>query len=59
MDGGDVAFPALGRGQPAHAADIEQLDRNPLRLKPADEDVEPDAMAADDHEIRQAPRAAR
>ncbi len=58
MDGSDVAFAAFRRGKTAGAADIEQLERNPLALQAACNDVEPDAMAADDHQIRQTMRAA-
>jgi len=48
---GDVALATLSGGEPAHAADIERLDGNRFGLQPADQNVEPDAVAADDDEI--------
>ena len=43
--------PRFGGREPAGAADIERLDRDPFGLQPSDQHVEPDAVAADDDEI--------
>jgi len=48
---GDIAFATLRGGEPAHAADIERLDGDRFGLQPADQYVEPDAVAADDDKI--------
>src|SRR5437016_2020028 len=40
MDRGNVAFAAFGGVEPAGAADIERLDRDPPDLQPADTAVE-------------------
>ena len=51
VDAGDIAFIALGGRQPARAADIQHLDQHAAGSQPADNRVEPDAVAADDHKV--------
>ena len=52
MNPGQVALAPARGGDPARAADVERLDREPLALQPANDQVQPEAVAADQHEVR-------
>ncbi len=51
VNAGDVALAAPGRGEAAHAADVERLGADALLHQLADQQVEADAVAADDDEV--------
>ena len=52
MDGGDIAFSAPRGGETAHTANVENLDRKTIGFETRGNDVQPDAVAADDNQIR-------
>ena len=48
---GEIALSALGRSEAAHASDVERLGAEPRADQFPDEQIQADAMTADDHEI--------
>ena len=58
MRGREVAFPALRRRQPAEAAHRQRARPQALRGERIEHRIQPDAVAADDDEVRRSRRAA-
>ena len=54
MNWGDIAFAAFCRREPARAPDIQHLGGEPFCLEALQQRAQTDAVASDDHQIRQA-----